>query len=81
MDTARTRKELTHDRIVDTAARIIRRSGYDGVGVADIMKEARLTHGGFYAHFPSKTMLLAEATEKSVGEGIGPTAKSGAARL
>ena len=46
-------KEATHDRIVDAAARAIRRSGYNGTGVADIMKDAGLTHGGFYRHFPS----------------------------
>jgi TetR/AcrR family transcriptional repressor of nem operon len=57
------RKELTHDRIVDVAAAAIRRSGYDGIGVADIMKEAGLTHGGFYAHFDSRTQLLAEAID------------------
>ena len=57
------RKELTHDRIVDVAAAAIRRSGYDGTGVADIMKEAGLTHGGFYAHFDSRTQLLAEAID------------------
>ena len=39
------RKEISHKRIVDVAARAIRRSGYAGVGVADIMKEAGLTHG------------------------------------
>ena len=41
------RKDATHERIVDVAARAIRRSGYGGTGVADIMKEAGLTHGGF----------------------------------
>jgi len=55
------RKEVTHARIVETAARAIRRSGYDGTGVADIMKEAGLTHGGFYAHFASRDAMLAEA--------------------
>lgn len=55
------RKEITHARIVETAARAIRRSGYDGTGVADIMKEAGLTHGGFYAHFASRDAMLAEA--------------------
>ncbi len=55
------RKELTHARIVETASRAIRRSGYDGTGVADIMKEAGLTHGGFYAHFSSRDAMLAEA--------------------
>jgi TetR/AcrR family transcriptional regulator, transcriptional repressor for nem operon len=55
------RKEVTHARIVETAARAIRRSGYDGTGVADIMKEAGRTHGGFYAHFSSRDAMLAEA--------------------
>ena len=56
------RKELTHDRILDVASRAIRRTGYDGAGLATIMKEAGLTHGGFYAHFASRDALLAEAT-------------------
>ncbi|WP_310738451.1 TetR/AcrR family transcriptional regulator [Ideonella alba] len=59
------RKELTHDRILDVAARAIRRAGYDGVGLATIMKEAGLTHGGFYAHFASRDALLAEATQRA----------------
>ncbi len=60
-----TRKELTHDRILDVASRAIRRAGYDGVGLAAIMKEAGLTHGGFYAHFASRDALLAEATQRA----------------
>lgn len=63
MSAAASRKELTHDRILDVASRVIRRAGYDGVGLANIMKEAGLTHGGFYAHFPSRNALLAEATQ------------------
>ncbi|WP_298236043.1 TetR/AcrR family transcriptional regulator [uncultured Azohydromonas sp.] len=63
MDRRPTRKELTHERIVETAARAIRRAGFQGVGVADIMKEAGLTHGGFYAHFDSRDALLVEALE------------------
>lgn len=55
------KKEATHRRIVEAAARTIRRSGYAGTGVADVMKEAGLTHGGFYAHFESRDALLAEA--------------------
>ena len=60
-----TRKELSHDRIVEVAARAIRRAGYRGVGVADMMKEAGLTHGGFYAHFPSRDALLVEALQRA----------------
>ena len=64
------RKEITHTRIVETAARAIRRSGYDGTGVADIMKEAGLTHGGFYAHFASRDAMLAEAADKAGEETV-----------
>jgi len=63
-------KEATRDRIVDAAARAIRRSGYNGTGVADIMKDAGLTHGGFYAHFPSREALLAEAADRAGGESV-----------
>lgn len=63
------RKEQSHERIVDAAARAIRRAGYSGVGVADVMKEAGLTHGGFYAHFPSRDALLAAAMERAGQDG------------
>src|SRR5947208_11108568 len=63
-------KEATHDRIVEAAARAIRRSGYNGTGVADIMKDAGLTHGGFYAHFPSREAMLAEAADRAGGESV-----------
>jgi TetR/AcrR family transcriptional regulator, transcriptional repressor for nem operon len=62
---ANTRKEDTHDRIVEVAARAIRQRGYAGVGVADVMKEAGLTHGGFYAHFDSREALMVEALERA----------------
>ncbi len=55
-ETAETRR-----RIVDTASREFRRKGIDGVGLADLMAEAGLTHGGFYRHFESKDQLVAEA--------------------
>lgn len=51
----------SRERIVDAASRAVRRSGVRGVSVADIMKEAGLTHGGFYAHFPSRDALISEA--------------------
>jgi TetR/AcrR family transcriptional repressor of nem operon len=59
------RSELSHERIVEAAARAIRRSGYAGTGVANVMKEAGLTHGGFYAHFKSRDALLAEAVSRA----------------
>jgi TetR/AcrR family transcriptional regulator, transcriptional repressor for nem operon len=61
-------KEASHERIVSVAARAIRRSGYDGTGVADIMKEAGLTHGAFYAHFESREAMLAEAATRACAE-------------
>jgi AcrR family transcriptional regulator len=47
MTTQPSKKQLTHERIVATAAQAIRRGGFAGVGVADVMKQAGLTHGGF----------------------------------
>lgn len=61
MQSKPSKREQTHERIVEVASRAIRRGGYGGVGVADIMKEAGLTHGGFYAHFESRNAMLAEA--------------------
>src|SRR5205809_7032378 len=63
-------KEATHDRIVEAAARAIRRSGYNGTGVADIMKDAGLTHGGFYAHFSSREAMLTEAADRAGSESV-----------
>ncbi|MCD2519568.1 TetR/AcrR family transcriptional regulator [Massilia sp. G4R7] len=57
------KREQSHHRIVEAASRAVRRHGYAGVGVAEVMKEAGLTHGGFYAHFDSREALLVEAIE------------------
>jgi AcrR family transcriptional regulator len=59
------RKQATRDRILDTAAGVLRQAGFAGVGVADIMQRAGLTHGGFYAHFPSRDALIAEALARA----------------
>src|SRR5690349_10047315 len=64
------KKEETRERILRAAARAIRKHGYEGVGVADVMKEAGLTHGGFYAHFESRDALLAAATDQAGTETI-----------
>jgi AcrR family transcriptional regulator len=81
--TPNSRKEDTHERIVDVAARAIRRHGYAGLGVADVMKEAGLTHGGFYAHFESRDALLVEALERAgrdSSESLGRAAERHAAK-
>src|SRR5512140_3077590 len=59
------RKEEVHQRILHVASEAVRLHGFDGVGVAEIMKRAGLTHGGFYAHFDSKSDLLAAAVDKA----------------
>lgn len=59
-----TRKDETHAKLVKIAGRALRENGPDGVAVAEVMKEAGLTHGGFYAHFKSKDALLIEALEE-----------------
>jgi TetR/AcrR family transcriptional repressor of nem operon len=55
------KRELTHERILDAASRAIRRAGHTGASVAEVMKEAGLTHGGFYAHFDSPEKMVASA--------------------
>lgn len=69
------RKEASHERILQAATRAIRRSGYAGTGVADIMREAGLTHGGFYAHFASREAMLAEAADLAGAESVGALEK------
>ena len=54
-------KRETHERIVRKASVRLREKGAHGIGVADLMKEAGLTHGGFYAHFASREALVIEA--------------------
>src|SRR6187397_2688684 len=70
---AGSKKEETRERILRAAARAIRKHGYEGVGVAEVMKEAGLTHGGFYAHFRSREEMVASA--------IGHAGKQSAASL
>jgi TetR/AcrR family transcriptional repressor of nem operon len=70
MKVSREQVALNRQRIVETAARLFREKGYDGIGVADLMKSAGLTHGGFYGHFESKEDLLAEATAHALKKSV-----------
>jgi TetR/AcrR family transcriptional repressor of nem operon len=70
------KKQETHDRIVRIAAAAIREHGYDGVSVADIMEQAGLTHGGFYAHFASRDAMLAEAIDRAAADSLDQLAKA-----
>jgi TetR/AcrR family transcriptional regulator, transcriptional repressor for nem operon len=69
------RKEASHDRIVEAASRAIRRSGYGGTSVPDIMRDAGLTHGGFYAHFDSREAMLAEAADRAGADSVAKLAR------
>lgn len=66
MKVSKEQAALNRERVVETAAKLFREHGYNGIGVADLMKAAGLTHGGFYANFGSKEALLAEAASKAI---------------
>ena len=68
MKVSRIQAAANRERIVASAARLFREKGFDGVGVADIMADAGLTHGGFYGHFASKDDLIAEACTRAMAE-------------
>jgi TetR/AcrR family transcriptional repressor of nem operon len=67
--TSQAAKQVTHNRILDVASTQIRRDGVDSLSVAELMKEAGLTHGGFYRHFESREALVAEATDRALSQG------------
>jgi TetR/AcrR family transcriptional repressor of nem operon len=69
MGHSKAEKAQSHDRIVKNAAARFREQGVEGIGVADLMKEAGLTHGGFYRHFASRDELVAEAIEHALRDG------------
>lgn len=69
MRVTRQRAAETRERIIDSAGELFRAQGFSGVGVAEIMKAANLTHGGFYGHFASKDDLVAEASRRSMARG------------
>src|SRR2546429_343541 len=62
------RKELSHETILSSAARLVRERGIGGARVADVMEGAGLTVGGFYAHFASKAELVDETLRRTAAE-------------
>ena len=65
MKVSREQAARNRERILDTAAQLFRERGFEGIGVADTMKAAGLTHGAFYGHFSSKEDLIAQACVRS----------------
>jgi TetR/AcrR family transcriptional regulator, transcriptional repressor for nem operon len=70
MRTTREQASATRERIIETAGRLFREKGFDGIGVADLMKGAGLTHGGFYSHFDSKEDLMAAACTRALKQSL-----------
>lgn len=68
MKVSREQAAKNRERIVDEAARQFRSHGFDGIGLADLMKNVGLTHGGFYGHFASKDDLMAEACTRAIDD-------------
>ena len=61
-------KDRSHARIIGSAAKLVRQHGIEGTSVDDVMKDAGLTHGGFYKHFESKDTLVAAALDEAFKE-------------
>jgi TetR/AcrR family transcriptional regulator, transcriptional repressor for nem operon len=65
MKISRDQALANRERVVAKAAELFRARGFDGVGVAELMRAAGFTHGGFYNHFPTKEALSAEALTRA----------------
>jgi TetR/AcrR family transcriptional repressor of nem operon len=70
MRVSREQAAKNRERIVGTAAQRFRERGFDGIGIADLMKAAGLTHGAFYGHFSSKEDLIAEAATLGMAQSL-----------
>jgi TetR/AcrR family transcriptional regulator, transcriptional repressor for nem operon len=70
MRVSRAKAAEHRDRIIDAAGALFRAKGFGGIGVADIMKAADLTHGGFYGHFASKDDLVAQASRRTMARAV-----------
>jgi TetR/AcrR family transcriptional repressor of nem operon len=66
MRVSRAQAEENRERVIDVASRLFRKHGFDGIGLADLMKGAGLTQGGFYKQFASKEDLVAKACARAV---------------
>jgi TetR/AcrR family transcriptional repressor of nem operon len=66
------KKRRTHDRIIASAGRIVRKNGLAAASVSRVMRGAGLTIGGFYAHFRSKQAMDAEVVQATLGDASTP---------
>lgn len=72
MKVSRSQAAENRERILESAGRLFREKGFDGVGVAELMKTAGLTNGAFYGHFESKDDLIAKACERVLASTFDP---------
>lgn len=70
MKTNKEQAAQNRERILDVAAQLFRERGFDGIGVADLMRSAGLTHGGFYGHFASKDDLIAQSSTRTLQKSL-----------
>jgi TetR/AcrR family transcriptional regulator, transcriptional repressor for nem operon len=77
---SRADKAKSRQRILDAAALQLRELGLEGVSIGELMKSAKLTHGGFYGHFPSREDLIAEALEKALDDGAASATRAGSGK-
>ena len=70
MKVSRAEAAQNRERIIQVAAKLFRERGFDGIGVAELMKSAGLTHGGFYGNFTSKEDLMAQACARALEDSL-----------
>lgn len=70
MKITKAQAQANREHVVETASRLFRERGYDGVGVADLMAAAGFTHGGFYKQFSSKADLMAESAACGIAQTV-----------
>jgi TetR/AcrR family transcriptional repressor of nem operon len=73
MKVSRAEAVQNRERVIEVAAKLFRERGFDGIGVAELMKSAGLTHGGFYGNFASKEDLMAKACARALEDALGGT--------
>jgi TetR/AcrR family transcriptional repressor of nem operon len=78
MKVSREQASQNRERVLQVASRLFRERGFDGIGVADLMKSAGLTHGGFYGQFGSKEDLMAEVCHQSFDHALAVWKRVGA---
>jgi TetR/AcrR family transcriptional regulator, transcriptional repressor for nem operon len=77
---SRADKEKSRQRILDVAAQQLREFGIEGVSIGELMRSAKLTHGGFYGHFSSRDDLIAEALDRALSDGAASAARAGSSK-